>query len=104
KGPGRVREWRPGFALDVHLTLVTHRRGPGDPAFRITRDGSVWRTSHTPDGPGTLRVLPAGEVVRAAAWGPGADWLLDGLPTLLGAQDDPAALQPVHDVVRDGVR
>jgi 3-methyladenine DNA glycosylase/8-oxoguanine DNA glycosylase len=95
-------EWRPGFALDAQLTLAAHRRGSGDPAFRITRDGAVWRTSHTPDGPGTLRVTP-GEVVRAAAWGPGAQWLLDSLPALLGAEDDPAALRPVHEAVRNGV-
>src|SRR5437764_12069899 len=87
-----TREWRPGFALDVHLTLTTHRRGSGDPAFRITRDGAVWRTSQTPQGPGTLCVTPGGELVRARAWGPGAEWLLDGLPALLGSDDDPAAL------------
>lgn len=81
---------------DVRLTLAPHRRGGGDPAFRITPDGAVWRASWTPDGPGTLRIGAGG----AQAWGPGAGWLLDGVPELLGEHDDPAALRPVHEVVR----
>jgi 3-methyladenine DNA glycosylase/8-oxoguanine DNA glycosylase len=86
------------MTLDVRLTLGVHRRGHGDPAFRIDADGSVWRASWTPDGPGTLRVDAGG---GARAWGPGAGWLLDGLGGLLGEHDDPSALRPVHDVVRD---
>jgi 3-methyladenine DNA glycosylase/8-oxoguanine DNA glycosylase len=34
--------------------------------------------------------------VQAAAWGAGAHWLLARVPDLLGARDDPAALQPLH--------
>ena len=30
----------------------------------------------------------------ARAWGPGAAWVLDGLPDLLGADDDPAGFAP----------
>jgi 3-methyladenine DNA glycosylase/8-oxoguanine DNA glycosylase len=88
------------MSADLGLTLGVHQRGPRDPAFRVTQDGAVWRTCWTPDGPGTLRLL--GE--RAQAWGPGASWLLDGVPALLGADDDPSALVPVHDAVRDAVR
>ncbi|MFI8086496.1 DNA-3-methyladenine glycosylase family protein [Kitasatospora sp. NPDC086009] len=90
----RVRLWRPGFPLDVARTLLPLRRGPADPAYRTTGDGAVWRASRTPAGIGTLRVLarPAAGEVEARAWGPGAEWLLDRLPVLLGAEDDPAAL------------
>ncbi|WP_380279138.1 DNA-3-methyladenine glycosylase family protein [Kitasatospora purpeofusca] len=111
-GTGTVRRWRPGFPLDVARTLLPLRRGPGDPAYRTTADGAVWRASRTPAGVGTLRVLarPAEGVVEAGAWGPGAPWLLDRLPDLLGAGDDPAALVlppgPLREAQREvaGVR
>ncbi|MGW6916968.1 DNA-3-methyladenine glycosylase family protein [Kitasatospora sp. NPDC054939] len=101
-----VRSWRPGYPLDVARTLLPLRRGPGDPAYRTTGDGAVWRASRTPAGPGTLRVLarPAEGVVEAAAWGPGAEWLLDRLPVLFGAEDDPAALVLPPGPLRDAQR
>ncbi|WP_254716551.1 DNA-3-methyladenine glycosylase [Actinomadura sp. WMMB 499] len=101
------REWRAPWPLDLGATLAPHRRGAGDPAFQV-RDGFVWRASFTPDGPGTLRLRvvrdPAGDVVDAAAWGPGARWLLDGVPALLGADDSTDGFVPVHDIVREQVR
>jgi 3-methyladenine DNA glycosylase/8-oxoguanine DNA glycosylase len=125
------RDWRPPFPLDLRLVLGVHRRGPGDPAYQVS-GGAVWRTSQTPDGPGTLRITarPAPPVeadgaargagsepgsatasglagrriqVSAQAWGPGAAWLLDGLPDLLGASDDPSGFVPVHPLLRDMV-
>ncbi|MEU2118795.1 DNA-3-methyladenine glycosylase 2 family protein [Streptomyces sp. NPDC016459] len=85
--------------LDLGLTLGPLRRGPADPTFRATPDGSVWRASRTPDGPGTLRVRIREGRAAAEAWGPGAPWLLDRLPGLLGAEDDPAAFVPRHKLV-----
>ncbi|MEU8172834.1 DNA-3-methyladenine glycosylase 2 family protein [Microbispora hainanensis] len=82
------RRWRPSAQLDVALTLSPHRRGGGDPAWRRTPDGAIWRTSRTPEGPGTLRVAASHGEVHAQAWGPGAGWLLETLPSLLGAEDD----------------
>jgi 3-methyladenine DNA glycosylase/8-oxoguanine DNA glycosylase len=92
-----------------------HRRGPGDPAYRVDQAGAVWRTSLTPEGPGTLRVwsggpapapAPAsagggGTLVIAEAWGPGAGWLLDGLPAQLGAGDDISGFTAHHQVISD---
>jgi 3-methyladenine DNA glycosylase/8-oxoguanine DNA glycosylase len=101
------REWQAPSPVDVRLVLSVHRRGPRDPAYRVSGDGAVWRTSRTPDGPGTLRVTarPAGPdaqtVISAAAWGPGAGWLLGSLPSLLGAADDPAGFAPAHPVLRE---
>ena len=101
------REWQAPFPVDIRLVLSVHRRGPRDPAYRVSGDGAVWRTSRTPDGPGTLRVTarPAGPdaqtVISAAAWGPGAGWLLGSLPSLLGAADDPAGFGPAHPVLRE---
>jgi len=113
-------QWHPPFPVDVRLVLSVHRRGSRDPAYRIGADGAVWRTSRTPDGPGTLRVAavpaprPAGgagaaqaagaapaTVVSATAWGPGARWLLDSLPSQLGADDEPAGFTPQHPLLRD---
>ncbi|MFF8973318.1 DNA-3-methyladenine glycosylase family protein [Streptomyces sp. NPDC014995] len=98
---GRVRTWVPEGPLDLGLVLGPLRRGPADPTFRAMPDGSVWRASLTPVGPGTLRVSAAsgGGAVRGEAWGPGAEWLLERMPELLGASDDPAAFVPRHRVV-----
>ncbi|MBY8844494.1 DNA-3-methyladenine glycosylase [Streptomyces sp. SP2-10] len=97
--PARVRRWVPDGPLDLGLTLGPLRRGPADPTFRATPDGSVWRACRTPAGPGTLRVRVYGGEVLGEAWGPGAAWLLDGLPSLLGAADDPDAFVPRHRVL-----
>lgn len=128
----REREWRSGGPLDLWATLEPHRRGGGDPTWRRTADGAVWRTSRTPEGPGTLRVAlrdgqtprsvagpgigvglgpfagaatgPVGGTVVGAAWGPGAGWLLETLPALLGAGDDLSGFVPEHDVLRRAAR
>jgi hypothetical protein len=103
--PGLACEWPAPFALDVPLTLSVHRRGGGDPAYAADAAGAVWRTSLTPDGPGTLRVWSRraapgpGPVVTAQAWGPGAGWLLDTLPAQLGFHDDRAGFAARHPVI-----
>ncbi|MCX4762597.1 DNA-3-methyladenine glycosylase 2 family protein [Streptomyces sp. NBC_01275] len=97
--PGTVRMWTPEGALDLGLVLGPLRRGPADPTFRAMPDGSVWRASLTPEGPGTLRVSQVSAAVRGEAWGPGARWLLEQLPEMLGASDDPEAFVPRHRVV-----
>ena len=92
-------------------TLLVHRRGPGDPTLRIDDHGVIWRTSLTPDGPGTLRLAPVRSAggseapgFSALAWGDGAAWLLDMVPDLLGASDDPDAFQPDHPRLRELAR
>ena len=101
---GLVREWLVPFPLDVPLTLSVHRHGGGDPAYGTDAAGAVWRTSLTPDGPGTLRVrsrgpVVTGTVVTGQAWGPGAGWLLDALPAQLGFHDDRAGFTARHPVI-----
>ncbi|MER5494612.1 DNA-3-methyladenine glycosylase family protein [Streptomyces sp. NPDC002454] len=99
---GRTRVWAPDGPLDLGLVLGPLRRGPGDPTFRALPDGSVWRASRTPEGPGTLRVAPeTGGAVTATAWGPGAEWLLDRLPGLLGGADRPEEFVPRHRIVAE---
>ncbi|AEW94398.1 DNA-3-methyladenine glycosylase family protein [Streptantibioticus cattleyicolor] len=94
----------PNAPLDLDLVLGPLRRGPGDPAFRVTPDGSLWRATRTPDGPATLRLTPRDGGVRAETWGPGAAWLLDRLPELLGAHDEPAGFTPRHRLVHEAHR
>ncbi|AQT72773.1 DNA-3-methyladenine glycosylase family protein [Streptomyces sp. fd1-xmd] len=96
---GAARRWTPDGPVDLGLTLGPLRRAPGDPTFRTTADGSVWRATRTPDGPATLRVSRTGTEIDAEAWGAGAAWVLDRLPVLLGAADDPAAFVPRHRLV-----
>jgi endonuclease III len=97
---GLRREWRAPFDVDVRLTLSVHRRGGRDPAYRVDAAGAVWRTSLTPDGPGTLRLSAGpGSLITGQAWGPGAAWLLDTLPAQLGAHDDLSGFTVRHPIV-----
>jgi 3-methyladenine DNA glycosylase/8-oxoguanine DNA glycosylase len=81
------------YDLDASLRFVpfglrdpTCRRGPG----------VLWRAGHTPRGPVTLGVegTAGAAAVRATAWGPGAEWALERVPSLLGLEDHPAAFSP----------
>jgi 3-methyladenine DNA glycosylase/8-oxoguanine DNA glycosylase len=100
------RVWRPEGPVSVRSVLAPHRRGAGDPTYQLEGD-AVWRAVRAPSGPATLRVVPdraAGDV-RAEAWGPGADWVLDHLPALLGADDDTEGFRPdLHPLVTEAWR
>ncbi|WP_425608654.1 DNA-3-methyladenine glycosylase family protein [Streptomyces albipurpureus] len=96
---GLSRGWVPPGVLDLGLVLTPLRRGPADPTYRSTPDGSFWRTCRTPQGPGTIRIVGRAGRVEAEAWGDGAEWLLDGLPALLGGGDEPDAFVPRHRLV-----
>lgn len=82
------------------------RHGGGDPAYQREPDGTIWRACGTPQGPVTLRLSarPADAEVDGQAWGPGAAWILDGLPRLLGEDDDPSGFEPRHEVLRQAAR
>lgn len=97
----RTRTWRPDWPCPVGAVLGVHRRGAGDPTYRILPDGSHARAIRTPTGPATLQVQPldaSGDVV-ATAWGAGAEWALEMLPRMLGADDDVSGFKPRHDVL-----
>jgi 3-methyladenine DNA glycosylase/8-oxoguanine DNA glycosylase len=110
------RAWTLPFAVDVRRTIAVQGRGRSDPTYRADEAGAVWRTSLTPDGPATIRVVPGGPAaggpaaaaatrVRAQAWGPGAGWLLDALPGVLGVHDDASGFAAgAHPVIRDAAR
>ena len=103
-------DWVAPFAVDVRVTLGVQGRGKGDPTYRVDEAGAIWRTSLTPDGPATIRVLPSAPThastrVRAWAWGPGAGWLLEALPGALGLYDDDSGFDSAaHPLIRDSAR
>jgi 3-methyladenine DNA glycosylase/8-oxoguanine DNA glycosylase len=101
-------DWQAPFAIDVRVTLGVQGRGKGDPTYRVDEAGAIWRTSLTPHGPATIRVLPSAPAstgVRAQAWGPGAEWLLGALPGALGLYDDVSGFDPSeHPLIRDSAR
>jgi 3-methyladenine DNA glycosylase/8-oxoguanine DNA glycosylase len=92
----QARVWRPGRPVAVHATLSALQRGGADPCYRRSPDGVVWRATRTPQGPVLLRLAarPGDGEVDAHAWGPGAQWALDGVPELLGEHDDPSGFVP----------
>lgn len=94
----RTRTWVPGWPCSVAQVLRPQRRGAGDPTQRHEESGRIWRAMRTPVGPATLCVhqRPSSGEVLARAWGAGAEWALDNLPRLLGADDDPTGFEPHH--------
>jgi 3-methyladenine DNA glycosylase/8-oxoguanine DNA glycosylase len=87
--------------LDLARTLGIHARGPGDPMMQVAGSEAI-RATRTPDGPATIRVVVSGTRVHAEAWGPGADRALDGLPALVGLDDDRAGFEPgCHPLVAE---
>jgi len=108
--PTAWREHRLARPLDLADTLGPMRRGAGDPCLRLAAK-EVWRATNTPEGPATLHLVvdTGAAVVRAEAWGDGAEWACDHVPALVGDADDPddfstrlAALTvPGADLLRD---
>ena len=77
------------------------RRGAGDPTFRRDPDGTLWRGVRTPDGPASLRLRARADLasVEATAWGAGAAWVLESVPSMLGADDDAEGFVAHHPQV-----
>jgi 3-methyladenine DNA glycosylase/8-oxoguanine DNA glycosylase len=89
-----------GFEVDPARTLGELRHGRGDPTIRF-EGGVVWRASHTSDGPATTRIAPSGDGLRVSTWGPGAEAAFGAVPRLLGAEDQPEALELSQGPLRD---
>ncbi len=97
--------WRPTLAVDARRTLSPLGRGRYDPTHQVHADGSLWRTTLTPDGAATYRIAQRGPTeIACQAWGPGAEWVLAGLPDLLGARDDLAGFVPGHPLLEEAHR
>lgn len=101
-----LRVWRSDREIRLRAQLGVFRRGGGDPTSRWGADGSFTRASQTPEGVGTLHLWcrPDAAVVEARAWGPGAAWLLESVPALLGDLDDVSGFVTHHDLVAQAWR
>ena len=108
-GSGARRVVRLADPVSLRLTLGPVRQGYGDPCTRFA-DGGLWRASRAPAGPFTMFVRSSAPdaSVSGWAWGPGADWALDRLPGLVGADDDVSTFERlldqatgVHPLVRE---
>ena len=87
----------------IAATLRAYRFGGGDPTTRIGA-GVFARATLTPHGPGTLWLDWRDGSVDAQAWGPGADWLMDGVGALTGAADPGHRFEDAHPVVLQAQR
>ena len=96
----KSRLFRPPLPVDLPSTLGPLRRGKGDPTIRIG-PREVLRATRTPEGPGTQRLVADSGYVQVQAWGPGAEWLLDRAPALVGSEDTVDGFRPLEPLLRD---
>lgn len=90
--------------LDLAGTTAWLMAAGGDPTARRLPHGLL-RASRTPDGPATLHIeRVADDRLRAAAWGPGADWALAHARDLVGLGDRAAELPAASRAVRELAR
>ena len=101
-----TRVWSPAWPCPAIAILRQQRHGGSDPTFRVDEAGRAWRGMRTPLGTATLLVEARprdgrhGEV-HAEAWGDGADWALESLPALLGADDSWEGFVAHHPVLAE---
>jgi 3-methyladenine DNA glycosylase/8-oxoguanine DNA glycosylase len=86
-------------AIDLRRSLRPLRVGRGDPTI-LLGERTVIRATRTPDGPATIRVDQASDRFVAEAWGPGAEWVLEQAPGLVGLLDRPEAFDPQAGLLR----
>ena len=101
-----ARTFRPSRPLQLGAVVGIFRRGGGDPTSWSDRTRTwvfAWRV---PTGPVSVRLVDHPQLgeVEAEAWGEGAEWVLDRLPSLLGEDDDDAGFVSHHDVVAEARR
>jgi 3-methyladenine DNA glycosylase/8-oxoguanine DNA glycosylase len=84
------RTFTPPHVTDVRATLRPLWRGRRDRAmwFGRTPTEGVWRATQTPEGAATQHLSQHGDAITVRAWGPGAEWLIERAPVLVGANDD----------------
>ena len=100
-----AREFRSDRAISLGTQLGPLRHGSADPTWAGDPARGIWRTTLTPAGPG-LEFLAEDRsqgLIQQRAWGPGAQWLCDRLPELLGENDDPTGFVP-PELLKDAAR
>ncbi len=99
--------WQADWPLSLSAVLLPFRRGAGDPTHRVAADGTHWLGMRTDLGPVSLALgQPSGRggAVTATAWGSGSELVLERLPRLLGAEDDPTGFVAGHPVLEETLR
>jgi 3-methyladenine DNA glycosylase/8-oxoguanine DNA glycosylase len=86
--------------VELRATLGPLARGPHDPCVE-RGPHEVWRATHTPDGPGTEHLRAVAGGVEIEAYGPGAPWLLEHAPALVGAHDTGPEFAPTDAFVAE---
>ncbi len=84
---------RPRLPIALGLSLAGLRHGPGDPTVHVRAD-EVWRGTHTPEGPATVRYSVRSVEILVEAWGPGAAWCVETAANVLGARDSLDGWEP----------
>ncbi len=85
--------------IDASLDVADTIRGAKNPL--LIGPTETWWATRTPDGPGTLHLTRLSPTeMQAESWGPGAPWLLEQTPRLLGADDDPTGFAPTGKLGR----
>lgn len=97
-GPAAIRVWQVGQTA-AGVSAAAELAG--------AREAASWTRAESPCGRLAEEAAEATRV-RAQAWGPGANWLLDALPGVLGADDDISGFDPFapasHPVLRDSAK
>ena len=83
--------------------LRQQRRGRRDPTYRIEEAGADLARHPHAGGPGhaVRRSPPAARRGPRRGLGRGAEWALDQVPALLGADDDPSGFEPRHPLLAE---
>jgi 3-methyladenine DNA glycosylase/8-oxoguanine DNA glycosylase len=92
--PTASTTYRPAHPIDIGFSLVWVKT--------VRRRAEVnWWTTQTPQGSATVAFRTGDGLVRADSWGPGTDWALTQLPSLLGADDHSVAdFRPDHPLLQ----
>lgn len=86
--------------VELRATLAPLARGPHDPCLE-RGPHEVWRATHTPDGPGTEHLRTVAGGIEVEAFGPGATWLLEQAPALVGVHDNGHEFTPTDAFVAE---
>lgn len=100
---GATRTLASPLPIDLRATLGPLWHGRPDPTMRLATDHAQ-RGVRTPEGPAAVDIRVSGTTVALDAYGPGATWLLDRAPALVGATDDLVGFVPQHRAVGRAAR
>lgn len=84
--------------INLPRTLKPLAFFPSDPTVQLSANGFD-RATRTPDGEAIISVVWSNGYADTTATGPGADYLLDNVPALLGLDDDVESFRPTDPVV-----